>query len=247
MVELSTLEIILISLIFIWTGFVRSGLGFGGAALGLPLMLLVLPEPLFFLPIIGVHLLFFSSITLINRLDNVAWQTLFRALIIMILPMIAGILGLLNLPGSVMSLLVFAITLIYGMSYAFNYSITSRNRWLDMLLLIFGGYVSGASLIGAPLIVAVLTQHVAARSLRDTLLVLWFVLVCIKMSAFILAEVDLHLRLAVELLPIAAIGHFVGLRAHDYILSTGGIQFKRYLGTTMVLVALAGLLQLYMG
>ena len=34
-------DLVLIGLIFIWAGFVRTGLGFGGAALGLPLMLLV--------------------------------------------------------------------------------------------------------------------------------------------------------------------------------------------------------------
>jgi uncharacterized membrane protein YfcA len=38
-------SLILIGLIFVWTGFVRTGLGFGGAALGLPLMLLVGGSP----------------------------------------------------------------------------------------------------------------------------------------------------------------------------------------------------------
>ena len=73
-----------------------------------------------------------------------------------------------------------------------------------MLLLVLGGYVSGTSLIGAPLIVAVYMQHVVAERLRDTLFVLWFMLVCIKMSAFLLAGVDMQLRYAVMLLPIAA-------------------------------------------
>jgi hypothetical protein len=35
----SSTELFLVSLIFMWAGFVRTGLGFGGAALGLPLML----------------------------------------------------------------------------------------------------------------------------------------------------------------------------------------------------------------
>lgn len=51
-------------LIFIWSGFVRSGLGFGGAVLSLPFLLLVLDDPLVFLPIIAVHLLVFSSLTI---------------------------------------------------------------------------------------------------------------------------------------------------------------------------------------
>jgi hypothetical protein len=54
-------ELILVGLIFLWAGFVRTGLGFGGAALGLPLMLLVGATPVYWLPIIGIHLLFFSS------------------------------------------------------------------------------------------------------------------------------------------------------------------------------------------
>jgi hypothetical protein len=40
----------LVSLIFMWAGFVRTGLGFGGAALGLPLMLLVGASPVYWLP-----------------------------------------------------------------------------------------------------------------------------------------------------------------------------------------------------
>ena len=38
------------------------------------------------------------------------------------------------------------------------------------------GYVSGTSLIGAPLIVSVFATHVAKEQLRDTMLVLWFIL-----------------------------------------------------------------------
>ena len=34
-------QLLATALIFIWSGFVRSGLGFGGAALGLPFLLLV--------------------------------------------------------------------------------------------------------------------------------------------------------------------------------------------------------------
>ena len=38
--DFSPLQIALAFLVFAWTGFVRSGLGFGGAALGLPLWVL---------------------------------------------------------------------------------------------------------------------------------------------------------------------------------------------------------------
>lgn len=245
MSDLSGVAYLLVGLIFIWTGFVRTGLGFGGAALGLPLMLLILPEPLLFLPIIGMHLLFFSSITVFNRLDNVDWNYLWKALVVMILPMAIGILGLLNLSGEILSKIVFVITLFYGITYIFDYKINSKNRWVDTFLLVLGGYVSGTSLIGAPLIVAVFMQHVAQSRLRDTLFVLWFIIVCIKMSAFILADVDLQLRYVIILLPVAAIGHFIGLHVHDMMLKSGGVQFKRVIGVAMVMITMAGLWQLY--
>jgi uncharacterized membrane protein YfcA len=52
-----------IALLFVWGGFVRSGLGFGGAVLTLPFLLMIRDEPLLFLPIISVHLLLFSGLT----------------------------------------------------------------------------------------------------------------------------------------------------------------------------------------
>jgi hypothetical protein len=51
---------------------------------------------------------------------------------------------------------------------------TNKHRpWVDKLLLIFGGYVAGTSLTGAPLIVAVFMRHVARQYLRNTLFVLF--------------------------------------------------------------------------
>ena len=71
-------DIVIISLIFIWIGFVRTGLGFGGAVLGLPLLMLVGGSPIDWLPIIGIHLLFFSGIALARSLKIVDWE-LFKA------------------------------------------------------------------------------------------------------------------------------------------------------------------------
>ena len=59
--DFSTAQLIAISAIFVWSGFVRAGLGFGGAALALPLLLMVIDQPLFFLPIIATHLLIFLA------------------------------------------------------------------------------------------------------------------------------------------------------------------------------------------
>ena len=72
----SPLELLMIAIIFTWIGFVRTGLGFGGAVLGLPILMLIGGSPIDWLPIIGIHLLFFSSITLSNSLRQVDWQYL---------------------------------------------------------------------------------------------------------------------------------------------------------------------------
>ncbi len=71
---MTTEQLIAIGIIFIWIGFVRTGLGFGGAAFGLPLLLLVHENTLYFLPIIGTYLLFFTSLTLSSRINNVDWR-----------------------------------------------------------------------------------------------------------------------------------------------------------------------------
>src|SRR5690606_8799698 len=63
MADLSLIQYLLIALIFTWSGFVRSGLGFGGAVMSLPFLLLIDNQPLIYLPIIAVHLLFFSTLT----------------------------------------------------------------------------------------------------------------------------------------------------------------------------------------
>ena len=233
----------LLALIFVWTGFVRTALGFGGAALSLPLMLLLAPQPLQFLPVIGTHLLVFSSLTLANRLHNVDWHYLRRALAVMLLPMAAGLAGLLSLPGETLSVLVFSITLLYGISYLIGRPLRSQNRWVDSVLLAGGGYAAGASLIGAPLIVAVFTRHVEPHQLRDTLFVTWIVFVLIKMSTFIATGVDLHWRIALLLLPVAAVGHMAGLRVHDAILASDGKRIRRLIGVALVLVTCLGLVR----
>ena len=67
MSDLSVLQYGLIAIVFVWSGFVRSGLGFGGAVLSLPFLLLIDNQPLVYLPLIAVHLLIFSSATVITR------------------------------------------------------------------------------------------------------------------------------------------------------------------------------------
>ncbi len=247
-------QYLLIGLIFIWSGFVRSGLGFGGAVLSLPFLLLVHNDALVFLPLISVHLLVFASITIIqnNRKPDsgtgtVNWPYLRYLLLIMLIPKLIGVFGLVTLPSSVMSGVIFTIVAVYSLSYIFNRPFKSNSKVVDTVFLLLGGYISGTSLIGAPLIIAVAAQHVAREQLRDTLFALWLVLVAIKMAAFIYFEVDLQLVHHLWLLPCAFIGHLIGLRFHRHMLQTDAAVFMRVLGSALLLISLVGLTRAALG
>ncbi|TGN40175.1 sulfite exporter TauE/SafE family protein [Marinobacter confluentis] len=257
MSDLALYQYVLIGLIFVWSGFVRSGLGFGGAVLSLPFLLLVVDNPLLFLPLIAVHLLVFSSLTIwmnnrkSSRVDDqgrasagtVDWRYLWRILAIMIVPKLIGVFGLITLPSDIMSLIIFVIVAVYSMSYILDRPFRSNNRFIDVVFLMLGGYVSGTSLIGAPLIIAVVAQHLPKEKLRDTLFALWFILVLIKMAAFIWLDIDLQLIHHLWLLPCAAVGHIIGLYAHDRILKAETPVFFRVLGSVLLIVSSIGMFQ----
>ena len=242
--DFSVLEIALTGLLFMWAGFVRSGLGFGGAALGLPFMLLVYDRPIYWLPIIGTHLLFFTSLTLRTRMHHVDWPYLRKSLYYIIPPALIGVFGLLNLPNLWVVTFIYGITLLYAFMWLFDKQFHSDNAWIDRLLLIFGGYVAGTSLTGAPLMVAVYVRNVLQSKLRNTLFVLWFILVSIKMTAFAALGVDLNFLTAIVLLPVAAVGHLIGLKTHDMILRND-VVFKRVIGAMLVIVSSMALVSLY--
>jgi len=242
--DLTHSETLVVCLLFVWTGFVRTGLGFGGAALGLPLMLFVRPDLLLWLPVIGTHLLFFSGLTLSRRLHHVDWAYLRHALWFIIPPALVGVFGLVNFPALWLNLFIYAITLFYGIIWVLNRAIKSQQKWVDKLLLIIGGYVAGLSLTGAPLMVAVFMRNVNRERLRNTLFVLWFTIVTIKMTTFIALSVNLHFIEALCLIPVAAIGHFIGLKAHNKIIQNDQV-FKQWVGAGLVVVSVLGLLNLY--
>jgi uncharacterized membrane protein YfcA len=242
--DLSTIQILLVALLFIWAGFVRSGLGFGGAALGLPLMLFIDPDPLTWLPIIGTHLLFFSSLTLRTRMNNVDWDYLKQSSIYIVPAALVGVIGLISLPTQWLLVFIYSITLFYALIWFMNWAIESNNPVMDRFLLSVGGYVAGTSLTGAPLMVSVFMRNVSQAQLRNTLFVLWFALVTIKMSAFAALGVELHIVTALLLLPVAAIGHLAGLKTHEMILQNDRL-FKRWVGGGLLLVSLLGLWNLW--
>ena len=257
MPELELYQYLLIALTFVWSGLVRSGLGFGGSVLSLPFMLLIDDRPLVYLPIISVHLLFFAGLSLVqkqfqlrrlrraggNPSSHVDWRYLRGVLGIMIVPKLIGVMGLITLPAPVMSAIIFTIVALYSLSYIFNKPFSTNSRAVDALFLIVGAYFSGTSLIGGPLLIAVFASHVAKEQLRDTLFALWIILVSIKMLAFIVAGIDLQWSYHLWLLPCAGIGHMLGLRLHDKLLLAESAVFYRLLGTVLLLVSILGLLQ----
>lgn len=239
LLDFTLTQLVFTALVFVWSGFVRSGLGFGGAALGLPLMLLIDDRPLFWLPIIGIHLLVFSALTLRTRLSHVDWGVLKRTSIYIFPAKLVGVFGLLSLPNRWLIMIIYGITLFYGILWMLNLRIQSERGWTDKLLLAMGGYFSGTSLTGAPLVVAVYMHQIKRGSLRDTLFVLWFVLVAIKLATLAAFGIDLQWGNAMILLPVATIGHVIGLRAHEHMLQNDQL-FKRILGAVFIGICLLG-------
>lgn len=190
-----------------------------------------------------VYICCFSGLTLRTRLHNVDWPYLRQTSRYIIPPAIVGVFGLVNLPILWLNTLIYSITWFYGFIWLFNRTIESHHGWVDKVLLVIGGYVAGTSLTGAPLMVAVYMRHVSKEKLRDTLFLLWFVLVSIKMSTFIALSVELHFLSALALIPVAAIGHVLGLKAHD-VMARNDVLFKRGLGAGLVVVSTLGLMKL---
>ncbi|WP_323813531.1 sulfite exporter TauE/SafE family protein [Cellvibrio sp. NN19] len=159
----------------------------------------------------------------------------------MIIPKLIGVAGLLTIPASIMSAIIFAIISVYSITYILNKPFKSSHPVSDGIFLSLGAYISGTSLIGAPLIMSVYMAHVAREKLRDTLFVLWFILVCIKMVAFLIAGVDLQLQAHLWLLPAAFVGHFFGLKFHKHLVNADPVIFYRVIGCALLVVSLFGL------
>lgn len=256
--ELELYQYILIAVVFIWSGFVRSGLGFGGALFTIPFLLLIHNDPLYFLPIISLHLLFFASMTFIQssrqkptsngesttEAPSVNWDFVRYALAIMIIPKIAGVIGLIVLPIKLMNTIIFLMIAAYSITYIIGRPLKSTSRWLDTLFLIIGAYVSGTSLIGGPMIIAVALRHIKMTEFRHTLFVMWTVLVSIKLIAFALAGVSLNMLVALGLLPFAGIGHVIGQRLHEKLLRQDTTKFYQIIGWVLFATAAMGLYQL---
>ena len=217
--------------------------------LALPFLLLIINDPLIFLPLIAMHLIFFSTLIMIqsmrgktaNQVGTINWNYLKRCLGIMIIPKMAGIIGLLTLPPVIMSSIILLIVLAYAIGYIVKRPIEIKNKYQEYGFLGLGAYVSGTSLTGAPLIIPVVAARVAKHELRNTLFVLWWILTSIKLISFVIVGVDLQLIHHVWLLPCAFVGHVLGDRMHSYLVKQETPAFYRVLGIALVIVSLTGL------
>jgi uncharacterized membrane protein YfcA len=244
--DFTLINITLIGLIFIWIGFVRSGLGFGGAALGLPLLLFVYASPIYWLPIIGLHLLIFSSFTLFSRIGMIDWENIKKGFIWILPAFFLGIFGLIKLPDFWVMTMIYIVTLIYALVWLGKFSRENKTKsWMDKVLLVFGGYVAGIALSGSPLIAGVFAKNVEKEKLRNTLFVLWFVLVSAKMISFLFVGVPINLEISLYLVFPAIIGHFIGLKFHQEIIKKDGI-YKFWVGGALAIVSLLGLGKIFL-
>jgi uncharacterized protein len=267
MENLSLLQYAAIGLIFAWSGFVRTGLGFGGAVLSLPFLLLIVNDPLVFLPLIAAHLIFFSSLVFLRNWQihrravnattqgeadkslsaalGIDWKYLWSAMKVMIIPKLIGIIGLVTLPADVMSIFIFVIISAYAVGYIVNRPIKIKSVWTERGLLALGGYVSGSSLTGAPLIIPPFAQNVAKEQLRNTLFVNWQILTALKLASFVVLGVNLQLVHHLWLLPCAFVGHVIGERVHQKLVQAEGSSFFRVLGLALLVVSGVGLLKAF--
>lgn len=244
--DLSLWQVLLLFSIFIWSGFVRTALGFGGVALSIPLFLLLLDSPVEILPIIGIHLLIAVIINCRHDYPHIDWHYLKKTLPFMMPFKIAGVIGLLSLPADILNIGVYCVTSFYALSYIFPVKWKIDHPFIDLSLLATGAYISGTSLIGAPLIIAVFTKHVAPSSLRSTLFALWFILVSIKLLGFVITGTDLQIEWAIYTLPFAVCGQYLGNIAHRQILTLDKSQFMKWIGSGLLLICLLGLIRTFM-
>jgi hypothetical protein len=250
---MSSLQLTLLFFFFIWSGFVRTGFGFGANTLLLPLALLIVPNPLIIVPVVALQSFCFGGFEVAHNFQKIAWREIGKMSLVLVPTFAAGVYGLINFPAKTLTLMVYGVTIFYALLYIRHgekdeRKIVSSKRHqiffgeiLDFGSLVLGGYVSGISMIGGPMIVAVAAKKIPRALLKNTLLMLWVFTGFFKTSAFLLAGVSLQWTLQTVTLPAVALGHFLGLKFHDRIAQSP--QFYRWIGVMLLAVCVAGIWQ----
>ena len=84
-------------------------------------------------------------------------------------------------------------------------------------------------------------RHIKPHEFRNTLFVIWWILVSIKLAAFIVAGVDIQLFNALWLLPFAGLGHLIGHYFHQRLLQRDSASFYRVLGWILLGTSITGI------
>jgi hypothetical protein len=92
-------------------------------------------------------------------------------------------------------------------------------------------------------VIAVAMRHIKPHEFRNTLFVIWWILVSIKLCAFVIANIDIQLLNALWLLPFAGVGHLIGHRFHQQLLLRDSASFYRILGWILLGTAMVGISQ----
>ena len=87
----------------------------------------------------------------------------------MIIPKLAGVIGLLVLPTALMNIIIFSLIAGYSLTYILGRPMQSNSPIVDVIFLVAAAYISGTSLIGGPLVIAVALRHVKPHEFRNTL------------------------------------------------------------------------------
>lgn len=230
---------------FVWSGFVRGGLGFGGAALMMPIALLGVNSPLEIVPIIAVQLFIFSLATVLKNYRNVNWYFVIHFTLLLSIPVAMGLFGLVAFPSRWLMSIVYIIVVAYAFQYIYPIKIKINTLWLDFLVIFIGGYMLGISLTGGPPIVAVAMKKLPKEEVRDTLFTLWSLLSAAKLTALYFIGVNLHLSAQLWLFPAALVGHIIGVFFHKKLLRCKGQTFYRLLGSILLLVTVIGLIKIW--
>ena len=241
--EFTVYSVIVLAIAFWWSGFVRAGLGFGGAGLMYPVALLAVDSVIFLVPIVCVQLVLFSGTTLVRDYRHINWRVAGGLFGITLPAILAGIFGLINLPQFTVLLLLYLIIAGYALNYIFSFRIPALGKWLEVPSLLIGGYASGIALAGAPIIAAVGIRYLEKEQVRATLFVVWILTATIKLFTLYSFDVDLQLRHQVWLLPMAFVGHLMGMRLHDHLLELKSALFYRWMGVGLLSLSLIGFIR----
>lgn len=239
--EFTAFSIVVLAAAFWWSGFVRAGLGFGGAGLMYPVALLAVDSVIFLVPIVCIQLVVFSGSTLIRDYRRISWPVAGGLLGVTLPAVLVGVFGLINLPHLMVLLILYVILMGYALSYIADFRVRNPSKWLEVPSLLVGGYASGIALAGAPMIAAVGIRYLEKEQVRATLFVVWILTAFIKLATLYTYNVDLQLEHQLWLLPMAFAGHLMGLRLHDRLLALKNAVFYRWMGIGLLSLSLIGL------